>query len=78
MGIKGKQSRRGEGEKEPDGSVRDSLLKVMLPLWKLTRIKEIAALRKISLTDLINRMIDTFLSNNAEDLTQQNNDKDEG
>lgn len=76
MGVKGKQSKRGEGEKE--SFVRDSLLKVKVPFWKLKRLKNISSIKRISLTDLINEILTIFLSTNAEDFTQQNEDKDEG
>lgn len=78
MGIQGKQSKKGEGEKEPDGSVRNAPLKIRIPRWKLLRLKSIALRRKISLTDLVSEIIGIFLSRNTEDSTQRQDDIDEG
>lgn len=81
MGIPGKQSSKGKGEKEPDGSVRDSLLKVKLPSWKLLKLKELAANQGRSLTDLISQIIGQYLnqiSDSAEYPTQQNDGDEEG
>lgn len=78
MGKPGQQSRRGEGEKEPDKTVRDSLLKVKIPRWKLEKLKHVATRRGISLTDIVSDIIGIFLSNNAEDLTQKDADRGEG
>lgn len=78
MGIPGKQSKRGEGEKESDGSPRDSLLRVKLPSWKINKLKEIAKNKRLSLTDLISLIVDYFLGNLADAPTQKKDSTDEG
>lgn len=78
MGILGKQSKRGEGEKESDGSIRDSLLRVKLPKWKIDKLKAIAFQKNISLTDLISAIVDIFLGNSADAPAQNTDSDDEG
>ncbi|OKH38349.1 hypothetical protein NIES2119_09945 [[Phormidium ambiguum] IAM M-71] len=62
MGKKGQQSKKGIGEKEPDGSPRNRRLQCFLPEAKIATLKAIAKSKKSSLTDIVSEAIDFYLN----------------
>lgn len=61
MGKRGQQSRKGIGEKEPDGSPRNTRLQCFLPEAKITSLKAIAESRNCTLTDIVSEAIEIYL-----------------
>lgn len=69
MGVSGKTSKKGVGEKEADGTVRDTPLYCKLPKNKLNLTRLIAKNKKITVTDAVSEAMNDWIDKNAEYIT---------